>query len=165
MCLSKQVESEGGIWFKVGDSIKFIHNKIIKYGLITRVTATEVIVSRLIISTKKDRNSPISKLRGLIMMVFHPEDVLTVKIKDILSAIFVGRDYLFDSSDFPYHFKMVNVFGIKEMKILSEKELVKITDDLFTDGIAKNTFPLIENSTGYKVLIFMHIYKLACVFF
>mmetsp|Transcript_34564 Transcript_34564/g.32940 ORF Transcript_34564/g.32940 Transcript_34564/m.32940 type:complete len:162 (-) Transcript_34564:433-918(-) len=153
MCLSgRQVESEGGIWFKIGDTIKFIHNKTIKYGLITRVTASEVCISRLIQSTRKDRNSPMSKLYGLNIMVYHPELVLTVKIKEIISAIFVGREYLFESGDLPYHKKIENIYGITHMSLINKKELVLLEEDLFTDGIAKNTFPLIENSTGYKDL-------------
>jgi hypothetical protein len=153
MCLSgRQVESEGGIWFKIGDTIKFIHNKTIKYGLVTRVTASEVCVSRLIKSTRKDRNSPMSKLYGLNIMVYHPEVVLTVKIKDII-MVFVRREYLFESGDLSYHKKIENVYGITHMSLINEKELVLLEEDSVTDGIAKNTFPLIENSTGYKVHI------------
>jgi hypothetical protein len=155
---SKQVENASGKWFKAGDSIKCLHNKIIKYGMIISVTASEVTFGRLVISTRKDDNSEISNLKGLVMMIYQPEVILTVKIKDILSAIFVGRKYLFDSMVFPFHLKMENVFAVELMKVSSDTKLVAIAEDLFTDGIATKTFPLIENSIGYKVLISMRIF-------
>jgi hypothetical protein len=117
------VENASGKWFKARDSIKCWHNKIIKYGMIVSVTASEVTFGRLVISTRKDDNSEISNLKGLVMMIYQPEVILTVKIKDIISAIFVGRKYLFDSMVFPFHLKMENVFAVELMKVSRRPQL------------------------------------------